>query len=225
MSDFNDELKAAFAVATDVPLIRNMNLAVSLADDLRRNTPWLGSELGDDLTGVLRRVAVMHRISQACVDGELPFTTEEIPNTTGSCHLLSIRSARFEAHVVRTESPKAFPKDAPIRQDRRATNEPTLFDALDPKIVPLNKVLEEVGRLYAWLSFNANPVGMLTHVGWAMPDANTDKFVAYRDVLGSAMRSATAPTDATPPKPSIGDKIKFRDAIEEVVEKQKKRTE
>src|SRR5215470_9465974 len=117
VKNFDEYLRDAFPEKTDAAVIRNVTLAVGLADDLRRNTPWLLSEIGDDLVGSLRRAAAMWRLHQACKDGELPFSASEIGNTTGSSHLLLLQSGAFEAHIVRTESTGAFPKDAPIRQD------------------------------------------------------------------------------------------------------------
>jgi hypothetical protein len=209
-----------FPEGTDAAVIRNVMMAVALADDLRRNTPWLGmTQVGDDLCGSLRRAAAMWRLQEACKDGELPFKAEEISNSTGSSHLLHIVSGPFEAHVVRTDSSGAFPKDAPIRQDHRLTNEPTLFD---PKIVSFRELVKKVKHSYAWLMFNATPVGALTHVCWGMPDRNENKYLAHFNILRRAMSLGTPIDITTPPKPEPKDKIKFREHVEKKLEDRKK---
>ncbi|MBV8824892.1 MAG: hypothetical protein JO084_06290 [Bradyrhizobiaceae bacterium] len=217
--DFDQYLRSAFPEKTDATVIRNVTLAVALADDLRRNTPWLINEIGDDLQGNLRRAAAMWRLGQACNDGELPFSASEISNKIGSSHLLLIKSGAFEAHVVRTESSGAFPKDAPIRQDSRVTNEPTLFD--DPKVVRIVLVEKDIEKAYAWLMFNATQIGALTHVCWGMPLPKKNKFLAHFDILRLAM-SKGSPIDPGPPKKlDPTEKLKFKRAVEEEIERKK----
>jgi hypothetical protein len=217
---FEIHLREWFSGGTDAAVIRNVMMAVALADDLRRNTPWLGlTDVGDDLSSMLRRAATMWRIQEACKDGELPFKAEEIPNSTGSSHLLRIISGPFEAHVVRTDSSGAFPKDAPIRQDRRLTNEPSLFD---PKVVAFEELLGSVKKSYAWLMFNATALGVLTHVCWGMPDRAENKYLAHFDILRRAMSLGTPIDPTTPPKPDPTEKIKFKEHIEQKLEDRKK---
>ena len=105
---------------------------------------------------------------QACKEGTLPFRAIEIKNTNGGSHLLKIEAGVFEAHIVRTESDGAFPKDAPIRQDNRLHNQGDLFDG--PKMVPLREITPLIPKMYAWLTFNADTIGGLTHVCWCMPN-------------------------------------------------------
>jgi hypothetical protein len=175
--------------------------------------------VGDDLGGSLRRAAAMWRLAEACRDGELPFKAEEIANSTGSSHLLHVTSGPFEAHVVRTESSGAFPKDAPIRQDRRLTNEPTLFDK---KIVSFRELVAKIKKSYAWLAFNATPLGVLTHVCWGMPDRTENKYLAHFDILRRAMSLGTPIDPTSPPKPDPKDKIKFVGHVEEKIKRRKK---
>jgi hypothetical protein len=221
MDNFDDYLREHFPENADAAMIRNIAMAVALADDLRRNTPWLGTLIGDDLTGSLRRAAAMWRVHQACIDGELPFKAEEIPNSIGSSHLLRILSGPFEAHVVRTESSGAFPKDAPIRQDHRLTNERTLFD--DPKIVPFQELVGSVEKSYAWLMFNATPTGALTHVCYGMPKAEENKYLAHLDILRRALSLGTPIDPATPPTPDPTERLKFKRHVEEKIERKNKK--
>jgi hypothetical protein len=223
MENFDHYLREHFPEPTDAAVIRNVMMGVGLADDLRRNTPWASTLIGDDLTGLLRRAAAMWRVRQACIDGELPFQAHEIPNSTGSSHLLKITSGPFEAHVVRTESSGAFPKDAPIRQDNRLTNDRDLFNFDDPKIVSFQEMVGAVDNSYAWLTFNATEVGALTHVCWGMPKANENKYLAHIDILRRAMSVGTPIAPATPPKPDPKDQIKFKRHVEEKIERSKKK--
>jgi hypothetical protein len=215
--EFKHLLRSAFPEPTDPTVVRAVAEAVILADDLRRNTPWLTTSIGDDLTGTLRRAATMWRLAEFCKTGDLPFRADVVPNSTGSCHLLSIHSGRFEAHVVRTDSPGGFPKDAPIRQDRRLSNDGDLFD--NPKIVPISELVE-VARPYAWLAFNATDDGGLTHVCWCMPDPVENKYLARFNILRSASGTAAVPKlKPEPPKPDPAMKLKFKKDIEEQLER------
>src|SRR5271157_2480877 len=112
--EFDDLLRTAFPISTDREVVRVVTEGVGLADDVRRNTPWLLNLVGSDLRSHLRRAATIFRFGQACKEGTLPFQAAEIENTNGSSHLLKISAGQFEAHIVRTDSDDSFPKDAPI---------------------------------------------------------------------------------------------------------------
>ena len=196
--EFDEQLRGAFPANTDLGVIRSIAGGVSLADDARRNTPWLMNLIGEDHRALLRRAAAMWQFRQDCLAGNLPFKADEIPNTTGSAHLLKISAGDFEAHIVRTESQGAFPKDAPIRQDMSLQNEPDLFR--DGKIVPLHEIKKSVERFYAWLSFNADHLGGLTHVCWCMPEADRKRFLGRVNI---------------PPAPDPATKMKFKTEVVE----------
>lgn len=214
MSDeFDQKLRQAFPANTDAAVVRCLSSAVTLADDARRNIPWLANVIGDDHRGLLRRAAAMWQFRQDCHAGNLPFNAEEIGNTTGSAHLLRITSGQFEAHIVRTESEGAFPKDAPIRQDMSLHNQPDLFR--DGKIVPLREL--EVERFYAWLAFNADLTGGLTHVCWCMPEPERKRFLSHVNILRLAGVTSVEPHE--PPPPDLTKEIKFkREVIEKIMD-------
>lgn len=208
--EFEDQLRGAFPQATDEAVVRSVAGGVALADDARRNVSWLISDIGDDLRGALRRAAVMWRFRLDCVSGVLPFEADEIGNTTGSSHLLKITAGRYEAHIVRTESSGAFPKDAPIRQSKSLYNQPDIF--VDGRIVPLHE-LPPV-PLYAWLAFNADRTGMLTHVCWCMPEAERKQMLALINIL--PRRADVAPIEPhTPPPPDPTESLRFRKEVAE----------
>jgi hypothetical protein len=219
VEDFEHFLRAAFPENTDAAVVRAIREAVALADDVRRNTPWLMTEVGYDIVGTLRRAAAMWHFEQSCIAGVLPFEAKEIPNSTGSSHLLRVRSGKFDAHVLRTESAGAFPKDAPIRQDSRLTNTSDLFDP--PSATTIKELMEEVSRSYAWLLFNATEIGALTHVCWGMPHAEEDTFLAHFNILRRVLSLGLDETiDATgPAKPDPSQKVKFKDHLDESIER------
>jgi hypothetical protein len=212
--DFDRHLRTAFPQTTDAAVVRTLATAVALADDVRRNTPWLANLIGSDHRGLLRRAAAMWQFEADCVAGNLPFEASIVPNTTASCHLLMIRSGGYEAHIVRTESEGAFPKDAPIRQDKSLSNQGDLFT--DPKLVPLDAKLKSVANLYAWLSFDADTVGSLTHVCWCMPESGQKSFLSRFNILRKGS-SGLSLDDHAPPPPDLSGKIKFRNDLERFI--------
>lgn len=217
--EFDGLLRTAFPEPTDKEVVRVVSEGVGLADDVRRNTPWLLNLIGADLRGTLRRAATIFRFEQACREGRLPFRASEIENTNGTSHLLKIEAGRFEAHVVRTESAGAFPRDAPIRQDNRLKNQGDLF--YEPKIVPLREISDDVLEMYAWLTFDADKVGRLTHVCWCMPERDRNVFLGRLNLMQTGFGEvAIEPHEPTPPDPT--SKMKFKDFLDRSVENQKK---
>jgi len=213
-TEFVNKLRSAFPAGTDRPVVQSLAAGVALADDVRRNTPWLMNLVGDDLRGNLRRAAAMWRFSQDCKNGVLPFKAQEVANTTGSSHLLMIVAGAFEAHIVRTEGEASFPKDAPIRQDKRLSNEADLFIG-DGKLKPVD--VAGVENLYAWLSFGADLFGTLSHVCWCMPAAEQREFLARINILREANMFAPEPAPEPPP-PNPADQLEFRREIERMLD-------
>ena len=156
-----------------------------------------------------------------CASGELSFGADEVSNTTGTSHLLSILSENVELHIVRTEDILAFPIDAPIRQDRRVTNQPDLFE--DGKIVPLTQALKEVPRLYGWLAWGATSTGELTHLCLAMPEHDRDQWLAHVNILHRVqlIEGTPRPTEPTPSAPNPALLLKFRAEIARSLEANK----
>lgn len=217
--EFEAQLRKAFPEETDATVIRLVREAVGLADDLRRSTPFLSTDLGVDLVGTLHRTAALWRIHKACRDGDLPFNAEIVENKTGSSHLLQVKSGLFEAHVVRTDSPGGYPRDAPIRQDARLRNQPDLFDG--PRLEPAAHLISKVPKLYAWLSFNTAAKGELSHLCWCMPEELERKYLARVNILRRAFEMGLADKlDLTsePPKPDPKSALKFKEHIQEQIE-------
>lgn len=212
-SEFQELLVEAYPETYWPIMARGVREGVRIADDVRRSTPFLTTKVGADLRGMLRRAAVMWRIQALCKSGDLPFKAIEIQVDNAPVHLLSIVSQKTELHIVRTDDTDAFPVDAQIRQDRRASNDADLFD--DGKLIPLSRALEAVPTLYGWLTWGANPKGQLTHLCIAMPDKDDNEWLAHIDVLKRVAAKETTRdadlTKASAPNPAL--MLKFREEI------------
>jgi hypothetical protein len=216
-------LRAAFPEKTDWMVARGVQEGIHLADDAIKGTRFLGSLVGLDLRGHLRRAGIMHRICELAEAGDLPFAAAMMPMPRGNWHWTELKAGRVLAHICRTDGPDAFPEDTPNRQDARLRNTADLF-APDPKIIRLGDVLGEVRELYAWLSYGAMRDGRLSHLCWAVPPADEGEWLAHIDVLRSAAASGP-PAAELPPAKTIDPKsrIRFKAHIEEELEKQKRR--
>jgi hypothetical protein len=215
--EYRKLLIEAYPEATWPILTRAIREAIKIADNVRLSTPFLATLVGHDLRGLMRRAALMWRIQMLCKSKELPFEAHEIPNphTNGTSHLLTVISKKIELHIVRTEEAGAFPVDAQIRQDSRASNGADLFR--DGKLIPLHVALESVPQLYGWLMWGATSRGELTHFGLGMPEHKEDEWLTYVDVLTQvtakeARRSGASKEEASS-KPNPALLLKFREEI------------
>jgi hypothetical protein len=214
MSDeYRNLLVDACPQATWSTLTRGAGEAIKIADKVRLSTPFLTTLVGGDQRGMLRRAALMWRVQMLCKSKELPFDASEITNTNGTSHLLSIRANKIDLHIVRTDEPGAFPIEAPIRQDNRASNGADLFR--DGKLVPLHVALESVDRLYGWIMWGATGRGELTHFALGMPEPKNDNWLTYVDVLAQvrATEAAATVSEEKSSKPNPALLLKFREDI------------
>jgi hypothetical protein len=211
--DYRKLLVEACPESTWPTLTRGVGEAITIADKVRLSTPFLSTLVGGDLRGLLRRAALMWRLQMLCKSKELPFEANEIANTNGTSHLLSIRSNKIELHIVRTDEPGAFPVEAPIRQDSRASNEADLFR--DGKLVSLHEALASVDRLYGWIMWGATGRGEMTHFALGMPEPKQDKWLTYIDVLAHvrAEEKKTPVAEEKSSKPNPSMLLKFREDI------------
>jgi hypothetical protein len=220
MSDtFEARLLNAYPEAAWPILVRAAREGVHMADAVRRSTPFLRTLVGRDQRGFLRRAAIMWRLQMLCAAKELPFAATWVLNTNGTSHLLSILSGNLELHLVRTEDVRSFPVDAPIRQDRRVTNQPDLFE--DKKVVPLTEALQGVRRLYGWICWGATPKGELTHFCLGIPECGRDHWLAHLNILSRVRLEEGAPrlTEPTPSAPNPALLLRFRAEIARSLEK------
>ncbi|HUN59285.1 MAG TPA: hypothetical protein VMU41_14325 [Candidatus Binataceae bacterium] len=217
--EYRNLLVAAYPELHWPTVTRGTREAIKIADGVRRNTPFLTTLVGGDQRGMLRRACLMWRIQSLCKSKELPFEADEVTNTNGTSHLLRIRSKKIELHIVRTEEAGAFPVEAPIRQDNRASNSADLFH--EGKLLPLHEVMESVPRLYGWLMWGATGRGELTHLALGMPEPEENKWLTYIDVLAHVTALEATPgaatTEATSSKPNPAMMLKFREEFARAV--------
>ncbi|HLY05835.1 MAG TPA: hypothetical protein VKR31_08820 [Rhizomicrobium sp.] len=218
--EFRARLIEAYPESTWSILARGVREGVLIADDVRRSTPFLMTLVGTDQKGMLRRAAIMWRIQALCRSGELPFKAVEIRVDNAPVHLLSITSQGIEIHIVRTDDADAFPVEAQIRQDRRASNVADLFE--DGKLVPLHKALESVPLLFGYLAWGATPKGKLTHLCAGMPDKHQTEWLAHLDILKHVTMTessrGSAATKSSAPNPAL--LLKFREEIARSLEEE-----
>lgn len=208
ISDIQQRLVTAFAPITDRALFRAVTEGALLADEHSSVSRFMSTPIGRDLRGHVRRAGVMYSIKEYCDRGDLPFWAEYRPMPKGAWHWLEIRSESVLAHYCRTEHALAFPDETPNRQDARLSNQIDLFEQ---NVVVLRS------ELYAWLTAGANKDGALTHLCWGAPAANNDEWLGYRNVLASIASAPIEPPTPTPVSPK--DKLRFRDHIQESLEK------
>jgi hypothetical protein len=216
MDEFQSRLEAAFRPATDGETIRGVSEGILLADDVIENTPILRHAGGRDLRGHIRRAGIIFRLHDLCERGDLPFSAEIAPMPHGSWHWLVLRSDNFKAHICRSDGPYDFPEETLSRQDSRLVNQNDLFAE---NVVPISEALAKIPELYAWLTFSAEKNGILKHLCWAMPPADSSSWLAHINVLKRVEQSA-ATDDRPTEEPSKPIKLRFRDHIEEVLSKQ-----
>jgi hypothetical protein len=218
MDEYEKRLDAAFRPATDGETIRGVSEGILLADDVIENTPILRHAGGRDLRGHIRRAGIIFRLHDLCEKGDLPFSAEIVPMPHGSWHWLEMRSDNFKAHICRSDGPYDFPEETLSRQDSRLVNQTDLFAE---KVVPISEALAEIPELYAWLTFSAEKNGILKHLCWAMPPADSGSWLAHINVLKRA--KLTVLKDERPvEEPAKIIKLRFRDHIEEALSKQDK---
>jgi len=215
MDEFQKRLEAAFKHLADGETIRGVSEGILLGDDLIENTPILRHAGGRDLRGHIRRAGIMFRLHDLCERGDLPFSAKIMPMPHGSWHWLEMRSDNFKAHICRSDGPYDFPEETLSRQDSRLVNQTDLFAE---NVVPISEVIGKIPELYAWLTYSAEKAGILKHLCWAMPPADSGSWLAHINVLKRAEQAAAS---ETPPaeEPTNIIKLKFRDHIEEVLSK------
>ena len=214
-TEFRKMLLGACPESTWTTLTRGVGEAIGIADTIRRSTPFLATLVGSDQRGMLRRAAVMWRVQMLCKSKELPFEAAEIgnPYTNGTSHLISVRAGKLELHIVRTDEPEAFPVEALIRQDYRASNTADFFR--DGKLLPISVALESIPQLYGWIMWGATRKGELTHFALGLPEPDRNMWLTYVDVLAHvrAAEAAAPPPIEKSSKPNPALLLKFREDI------------
>jgi hypothetical protein len=211
--DFDNLLEEAFPCATWPTIVRAQREGIALADDVRRNTPFLATLLGGDLRGQIRRLGVMYRLQELCKAGELPFAAsiEHMPH--GTWHWLNLQSGKFIAHLARTVSAGEVPEDTKNRQHYLIKNSPDLFD--DRKIVPISELVAKVHQFYAYFAFGAAHNGDLTHSILGMAASDEPVWLGRHDLMKAPPEASALKPDPAP-KFDPRDRLKFHQHIEEL---------
>lgn len=212
--EIQEQLVNAFSPKTDRALFRAVTEGILLADEHLEVVPFMGTLIGRDLRGLIRRSGVMYCIREYCVRGDLPFQAEYRQMPRGAWHWLEIRSKDTLAHLCRTEYGGAFPEDTPNRQDARLSNQADLFE---------DNVVLLSSQLYVWLMAGTTRNGVLTHLCWGAPAAKNDSWLAYRNVLSGIAVTPMKPSP--PPSVSPKDKLRFRDGIQAAIDQSNSRKE
>jgi hypothetical protein len=210
-------LDSAFPDRTYINTVRAIREGIAMGDDVVSGISFLGTPVGKDLRGLMRRAGVMFRLYELSEAGDLPFVAEFMPMPVGSWHWLELRSGQCHGYLVRTLDRDAFPDDTPNQQDMRHSNQDDLFD--DPKIVKLPRL-----KIYTvWLCYGATKNGAPTHALWGMPSGReAGTWLARRDVLNAAR--AMVPTSEESKRPSVDPRqaMKLRDEVIQALEEEGK---
>lgn len=212
-----ERLTLAFPPSSNSTLARAVQEGSYLADHLFDGESFLNNMIGRDLRGHIRRVGISYQIERYCIRGDLPFITDMKPMPKGSWHWLEIGSTGAIAHVCRTDDVFEFPDEAESRQDVRLKLQPDLFSYLE-KEKDFGKIVKEIPKLYAWLTFRIAQDGSLSHLCWCSPAVDCDDWVGHINVLDAIAKSgAVVPSVSTVPDPK--DTLRLKDHIAEALEK------
>ena len=210
---FQEQLLSAFPEPTWAPLVRGLSSGIALGDQLITGTPLLASVIGRDIRGLIRRAGILHKISELCAAGDLPFTSSAAKMPIGSWHWLNISSGTFTAHIVKTVSPRALPEDNASRQPECLKNEYDLFE--DGRIPPVVEPRFDQRR-YAVITFGVDIDGKLAHVAAGMPNYNVTGWLAYINMTRKFREGGSeAPIAPAPVDPATS--LKFRKEVEEML--------
>jgi hypothetical protein len=145
----------------------------------------------------------------------LPFVASMKPMPKGNWHWLEIVSTGALAHVCRTEDVDKFPYEADSRQDIRLRLQTDLLSWQDDKR-ELAKIIRDVPKLYAWLTFRVAQDGKISHLCWASPAVDTDEYIGHINVLEALEKTEASKTEvSTVPDPKDALRLKghIADAI------------
>jgi hypothetical protein len=220
--EIQDRLILAFPRSSNVALYRAVQEASFLVSHLYEGESFLKNQIGYDLYGHIRRVAISHQIHAYCQRGDLPFVAEMRPMPRGPLHWLEITATGAVAHICRTDEPSAFPDEAESRQDYRLMVQTDLLSFIaGGEKKDLGRIIRDIPKLYAWLTFRIGGNARVNHLCWRAPAADVDEWLAYIDVLDDIERTDgdLPPID---PVPDPKDKLRLKDHIAEQIEKIKK---
>jgi hypothetical protein len=217
VKEIQDRLRRSIPTSVDVPLARAVREGILLADDLFGSGTLLGNDLGKDLRGHVRRVAISYQVMSYCQRGDLPFNAKISAMPKGRWHWVEFRAAGLLAHSCRTEDVFSFPDEADSRQDFRLSLQPDLL-SWPTKNKPLAEVVKEVPELYAWLTYRVDGDGGLSHLCWGSPAPDDDDWLAHINVLKEISREAATVPPIKVPNPT--ERLRFKDHIQQAIDQE-----
>jgi hypothetical protein len=186
------------------------------ADHVFSGEAFLDNDMGRDMLGHIRRIAIAHQLTLACDRGDLPWKAVMKPMPKGRWHWLEVTGVGALAHACRTEEVFAFPAEADSRQDVRLALQPDLFTAAEKR--SLAEVLRDVPQIYTWLTFRVGQDGLVSHLCWASPASDRDEWLGHINVLDQIRRSGTEPAPISP-VPDPKDRLRLKDHIAAALQK------
>lgn len=219
-------LEKTFGGEPDQALLRGVSEGVALADGLMDSEPFLRTLVGRDLQGHVRRAAVMFRLRDLCLRGELPWGGDIVKMPIGNWHHLELQPApSVVGYVCKTDSPLAFPRDTPNRQHERLTGQGSLFDVMDDNVVSLSAVMAAPEEKCVWMTYGVTSEGSISHLCWNLPSSveNSEGWLAHINILERIRRSGNDRPTARPADPK--DVVKFKLEIDEALRAQDKRAD
>lgn len=219
--EVQDRLRLAFPSSCDLALARAVQEGSFLAGHLFEGESFLNNSVGRDLMGHIRRIGIAYQIDLYCTRGDLPFVASMKPMPKGNWHWLEVRATGAIAHVCRTDDVHSFPDEAESRQDTRLALQPDLL-SWSEKDKDIKRLVHDIPRLYAWLTFRAARDGKLSHLCWGAPAPDSDTWIGHINVLDEvAKRGAEVPLGTT--VPDAGAKLRLKDHVAQALEKSAKK--
>ncbi|MFO1125369.1 MAG: hypothetical protein U1E25_08895 [Methylocystis sp.] len=213
--EIQDRLTLAYPPSSNSALFRAVQEGSFLVDHLFEGESFLKNAIGRDLRGHLRRVGICHQIALYCQRGDLPFIATMQPMPKGNWHWLEIVSTGALAHVCRTDDTYKFPVEADSRQDFRLRLQPDLLSWREDER-DIKKIIREIPKLYAWLTFRIAQDGKVSHLCWAAPAVDTDEYIAHINVLKTLETSRSIPEVSMTPDPA--EALRLKDHIAKAID-------
>jgi hypothetical protein len=213
-----DRLTLAFPPSSNVVLFRAVQEGAYVADHLLNGASFLQNPIGLDLRGHIRRVGICHQIETYCTRGDLPFIAQMKHMPKGNWHWLEIGATGAIAHVCRTDDIDKFPVETDSRQDFRLRLQGDLLSWREDGERDLGKVIKEVPKVYAWLTFRVAHDGRLSHLCRAAPAVDADDYIGHINVLDAIAKSGESePKISSVPDPA--DAVRLKDHVAKALEK------
>ncbi|MCF8034045.1 MAG: hypothetical protein K9K66_10445 [Desulfarculaceae bacterium] len=203
--EFLDAIRKSFPPDTWPKIVQAANSGIILADALIADNPFLNWPVGRDQRGDLRRVGVMFSLREACNSGDLPFLCKVRRNTVRNCRHIELHSNNMYLHVTQVGGQRQFPKDTPLRNKGRRSNQFLLFaDNAQP---------EFSSRWYGWLTFGASNDGGLEFICIGLPTESGQQWLDRINLTAEITKQGSKATMEKASEPLLKLKHKFEKEV------------